>query len=146
MMKAKDYYILMENIFYENLNDLKTILKSDSNLKEQIGNIVDDKKDIKITNFFKVLMNEDFIKLFEKFKNSKDFLNFFNLNKKQINEDFFPKEGEKLMINESAFIFFSIQAIMFLLFVLVHAFEPNINIGIVLGKISNFIEKKFKSS
>ena len=122
MMKAKDYYILMENIFYENENNIKDALKINSELKTEIKSIITEENNIDINNFIKVLKSEKFKEFFEEFKNN----NFFKKFKNDNNEiKTFLKEHKakpKAMISESAVLFFTVQGIFFLIFVLLNAF------------------------
>ena len=138
-MKAKDYYILMENIFYENVDNIKDALKENPELEKEIKNIITDKKNININNFVKVLNSKNFKNFFKKFKNNDKFKTFSKKHETESKNIINKKDS---MINESAVLFFSIQGILFLVFVLLNAFEININIAYVLEKLSNYIRKK----
>ena len=150
MMKAKDYYILMENIFYENENNIKDALEKNSELKTEIESIITEEKNININNFIKVLKSEKFKEFFEKFKNN----NFFKLFKNDIIKNdnneiktFLKKykaQPKDPMISESAVLFFTVQGIFFLIFVLLNAFEVNLNIAVILGKLSEKLSNIIK--
>ena len=158
MMKAKDYYILMENIFYENENNIKDALEKNSELKTEIESIITNEKNININNFIKVLKSEKFKEFFEEFKNNNFFKEFF---KKFKNNNFFKEfkndnneiktflkehkdEPKDSMISESAVLFFTVQGIFFLIFVLLNAFEVNLNIAVILGKLSEKLSNIIK--
>ena len=157
-MKAKDYYILMENIFYENENNIKDALEKNSELKTEIESIITNEKNININNFIKVLKSEKFKEFFEEFKNNNFFKEFF---KKFKNNNFFKEfkndnneiktflkehkdEPKDSMISESAVLFFTVQGIFFLIFVLLNAFEVNLNIAVILGKLSEKLSNIIK--
>lgn len=136
-MKAKDYYILMENIFYENEDNIKDALEKNSELKTEIESIITNEKNININNFIKVLKSKKFKEFFEKFKNNNFFKEFKNNNneiKTFLKEH--KAEPKDSMISESAVLFFTVQGIFFLIFVLLNAFEVNLNIAVILGKLS----------